>query len=216
MWRWAFLPPGQQVGDEVYGMLWRSLTRWLVSNVGLLPSQRLALRTDRVTFGIEESVAATLLLRKVEFEADIPEVELTGPDDENIGPFEAVPLGDQLGEYQLRFGRLPEGRYVARVVGATQEEIGAATWFDVRGNLTERLDVSARPELMEQIAMGSGGEVLEEVETGELAGRFEEHLRRTQPERTVQEAAWDRWWILVGAFLLWGTTWGLRRWLGLV
>lgn len=216
MWRWAFLPPGQQAGDEVYGMLWRSLTRWLVSNVGLLPSQRLALRTDRVTFGTEESVTATMLLRKGEFEADIPEVELTGPDDEKIGSFEAVPLGEQLGEYQLRFGRLPEGRYAARVAGAEQEEIGAATWFDVRGNLTERLDVSARPELMKQIALGSGGEVLEKVETGELAGRFEEHLRRTQPERTVQEAAWDRWWILVGAFLLWGATWGLRRWSGLV
>jgi len=216
MWRWAFLPPGQQAGDEVYGLLWRSLTRWLVSNVGLLPSQRLALRTDRVTFGTDESVTATLLLRKGEDEADLPQIELTGPDDQKTGSFEPVPLGEHLGEYQVRFGQLPEGRYVARVAGVDSDEIGAATWFDVRGNLTERLDVNARPDLMKQIAIGSGGEVLEQVTPGPLAGRFEEHLRRTQPERTMQAAAWDRWWILVGAFLLWGTTWGLRRWSGLV
>jgi hypothetical protein len=31
MWRWAFLPPEHQDRDELYGVFWRSLLRWLVT-----------------------------------------------------------------------------------------------------------------------------------------------------------------------------------------
>ena len=55
MWRWAFLSPEHQEQEEIYGSLWRSLVRWLVANVGLLPSQRLALRADKLTFSTDES-----------------------------------------------------------------------------------------------------------------------------------------------------------------
>ena len=48
MWRWAFLPPQHQDRDELYGSLWRSLIRWLVTNAGMLPSQRLALRAEKM------------------------------------------------------------------------------------------------------------------------------------------------------------------------
>jgi hypothetical protein len=47
MWRWAFLPPEHQKREEVHGSLWRSLVRWLVANVGLLPGQKLSLRADK-------------------------------------------------------------------------------------------------------------------------------------------------------------------------
>ena len=63
MWRWAFLPPEQQKPKKSTARLWKSLVRWLVANVGLLPSQRLALRPDKLTFDTEENVAATLLTR---------------------------------------------------------------------------------------------------------------------------------------------------------
>ena len=56
MWRWAFLPPDHKQHDATYATLWRSLIRWLVANVGLLPSQQLALRTDEVTFSTTELV----------------------------------------------------------------------------------------------------------------------------------------------------------------
>ncbi len=60
MWRWAFLPPQHQDRDELYGSLWRSLIRWLVTNAGMLPSQRLALRAEKCTFNTEEDAVVAL------------------------------------------------------------------------------------------------------------------------------------------------------------
>src|SRR5207244_2789081 len=64
MWRWAFLPPQYQQYEEVYGSLWHSLLRWLVSSAGLLPGQQLALRADKVSFSTTEPATATLLVRE--------------------------------------------------------------------------------------------------------------------------------------------------------
>ncbi len=111
---------------------------------------------------------------------------------------------------------LAEGRYRVRVAGAAKDETSAEAAFDVRGNLKERLDVAARPANMTWIAQASGGAELEQAEPQEVAKMFDEHIQRSRPERVIRTAAWDRWWLLVGAFALWGTTWGLRRWSGLI
>ena len=76
MWRWAFLAPEHQKQEEIYGSLWRSLVRWLVANVGMLPSQRLALRADKLSFTTDENVTATLLVR--DWSGDPPQVQLIG------------------------------------------------------------------------------------------------------------------------------------------
>ena len=77
MWRWAFLPAQYEQHDESYGVLWRSLVRWLVSGAGLLPSQQFALRTDKVTFSTAEIVTANLLA-SAERSGGPPVVKLTG------------------------------------------------------------------------------------------------------------------------------------------
>ena len=156
MWRWAFLSPEHQQFDEAYGTLWRSLMRWLIANSGLLPSQQLALRSDKVTFSTEETATATLLMRESETAVTPPAVELTGP--ALSAPQSIVPVaaGSWPGQYRVVFGKLPEGRYRAGVAGSTDESSAVAA-FDVRGNLTERLDVASRPDLMEVIARDSGG-----------------------------------------------------------
>ncbi len=117
----------------------------------------------------------------------------------------------------MAFGQLPEGQYQARVAGAADDEIGAVTAFDVRrGNLQELLEVEARPDQMKFIAEQSGGALLTDTDPGLLARQFDEHLTRTRPVRTAQTTAWDRWWVLLAAFCVWGGAWGLRRFSGLV
>jgi len=216
MWRWAFLPPQHQQRDEVYGMLWRSLIRWLVSNVGLLPSQQLALQSEKVTFHTNESAAATLLVRESQLSAKPPEIELTGDALREPKRFTPLPQGSTPGAFHVAFGPLPEGRYRARVLGAA-DEVSATAVFDVRGNLKERLDIPARAELMQQeVAVRSGGAVLDDPDPGRLAEQFDEHLVRSRPPRTAQTTAWDRWWVLLAAFTMWAGAWGLRRRSGLV
>jgi hypothetical protein len=239
MWRWAFLAPEHQQQEEIYGSLWRSLVRWLVANVGLLPSQRLALRADKLTFGSDENVTATLLVR--DWSGKPPQVELSGKSLEKMGTgsepnrvnptekssdeapvpifsksFPCAPHGDYPGQFLVGLGRLPEGQYSLRVEGIDKNDLSAVTAFDVRGNLVERLDVRAQPDVMKRIAQESGGAVLEEADPRLLAQQFDLHLSRTRPERTAQTMAWDRWWVLLGAFAIWGTAWGLRRRSGLV
>ncbi|MEX0725742.1 MAG: CARDB domain-containing protein [Planctomycetaceae bacterium] len=215
MWRWAFLPVEHQEYDEVYGMLWRSLVRWLVSNSSLLPSQHYLLRSDKVTFGTAELATATLLMH-VNEAADVPKIELTGDALKQPQQITPIPAGTSSGQFRVVFGPLAEGRYRAHVVGADADEATAIVAFDVRGSLAERLDVAARPDLMKLIADESGGAVLTSADPDELSQKFTEHLSASFPERLLRVTAWDRWWVLVAIVALWASSWGLRRRTGLV
>jgi hypothetical protein len=217
MWRWAFLPPEHQEHDQVYRVLWRSLVRWLVSQVELLPSQQLALRSDKVTFDPRETATATLLVRDAQAGRTLA-VELRGATGEPAQPqlFTPVPDGEAPGQFRVVFGQLPEGRYEASVVGAAEGGDAGRAVFDVRIVATERLDVAARPDVMKLVAETSGGAVLDGDDPAELSRRIDEHLGAALPKRTLRTTAWDRWWVLVGVLAAWAATWALRRGSGLV
>ncbi len=214
MWRWAFLPPEHQQFDETYGMLWRSLVRWLVANSGLLPSQQVAMRSDKVTFSTAETATATLLVRETGA-AGPPPIELTGQSLRAPQTITPTAAGSWPGQFRVVFGKLPEGRYRAHVIGSNDESATTAA-FDIRGNLSERLDVAARPDLMRMIAQESGGAVLESDLPQQLAQQFQNHLSASRPQRSVKTIAWDRWWVLLTVYGLWAAAWGLRRRSGLV
>lgn len=217
MWRWAFLPPSHQHRDKTYGTLWRSLTRWLVSHVQLLPSQRMALNVEKVTFATTENATAELLIREEELPQQLPEILLTSTALSKPRTFTPIPSGNSPGQFRVAFGQLPEGTYQVSVKGTGDEEVSTTTAFDVRrGNLREVLSVEAKPEQMAMIARLSGGAVLDTTDADALARQFDRHLSRSRPQRTSRTTAWDRWWVLFGAFAVWGTAWGLRRWSGLI
>ncbi len=215
MWRWAFLPPQHQSHDETYRAFWRNLVRWLVSSAELLPSQALALRSDKLTFSTAEPCSATLLLRDPG--AKPPLVALSGgllPAPQRVEP---VPSGEAAGQFRVQFGRLPEGQYRAGLEGVDPAESAAQTIFDVRGPLRERLDVAARPDLLKMIAESSGGQTLTATNlVDELARSIDDHLAAALPRRTQRITAWDRWWVLTALLALWSGSWAWRRSSGLI
>ena len=215
MWRWAFLAPEYQQHDPVYGSLWQSLMRWLVSSVGLAPGQDVAFRIDQVSYNVGEPVSAVVLRRPAADEGDPPKVVLTQPDgaEQRLTP---VPFGDEPGVYQVYFGRLEAGRYDAVLDSGDGDAAESAIAFQVRPYLGEQLDVDARPDLMRRIAEQSGGAALDEVSPAAVAKDFSEHLTRTRPERVRRIRAWDRWWVLLGVVALWASAWTIRRASGLV
>lgn len=215
MWRWAILPPGEQDHDQLYGELWRSMMRWLVANVGLLPTQRVSLRADKTAFTGMESATATLLVRDTRDFGQAPQIRLQTAKGEPV-IVKAIPSGEDLQQFRVDFGKLPEGRYTAKVEGTRSDEVAGGTAFDVVGNLRERLDVAARPDLMQLLAEGSGGTVIAGEDPGSLLARFDQHQASTMPRRLQQTVAWDRWWVLTGLLMLWGVTWAIRRRGGLV
>jgi hypothetical protein len=216
MWRWAFMPPQFDKQEQLYSGLWQSLTRWLVSNTGLLPTQTWALRSDKVRFATTEPATASLLVRQSAAGGGPPTIELTGEALEEARSLVPVAVGDELDAYRVVFGRLPVGRYQAAVTGSSADDSSARTIFEVRPNVDEVLHVVANPGLMAQLSKKSGGAVLESGSPTEVATKMEEHLARIGPEQFRQTTAWDRWWVLLGVFALWGLAWGLRRNSGLV
>jgi hypothetical protein len=130
--------------------------------------------------------------------------------------FSPVPFGDDPGQFRVAFGRLPEGRYLARVAASAADKGSCVAAFDVRGNLAERLEVKAQPNLMQAIAEKSGGAVLDNGDPAALAEQFDRYLDQSRPQRVTRTTAWDRAWVLLAAMSLWGAAWGLRRWSGLV
>lgn len=217
MWRWALLAPKYASHEAIYGALWQSLIHWLVSNPGLLPSQKWKLTSDQVRFHTTEPATATLLIRESAMQGSPPSIELRR--DGQKPPMSTVQpalLGSEPGAYRASFGMLPEGRYEARIAGAPTDDSSARTLFDVQRNLDEMLKLDANPNLMKRISSMSGGGVLESATPDELAEQLSDHLSRSRPEQVRTTTAWDRWWVLAGLLFLWSGTWGLRRRSGLV
>jgi hypothetical protein len=220
MWRWAFLPPQYKAQEDVYASLWHSMVRWLISGANLLPGQDMTLRADKVSFATGEPATVTLLVREEALKGKVPAVELRAvAKDGRAGEARAVapaPLGDQPGTYRASFGKLEEGRYAVQIAGAGGQDAFTRTVFEVKALGEEQLNLRARPDLMARIAADSGGAVLATADGDEVAGKFKEHMARVRPPRYERTTAWDRWWVLLLVFGLWGASWAVRRMAGLV
>jgi hypothetical protein len=216
MWRWAFLPPAYAEHDDVYGALWQSLLRWLISGAGLLPGQQLSLRADKVTFAADEPATATLLTRELTTPEQAAVVTLEGDGIAEARTFNPSASGEEPGVFRVMFGKLPEGRYRAKVRGPSDQDAAAETAFDVRRLQEEQLDLKSRPDLMARIAGSTGGAALESDSAHDISAQVVGRLATTRPETIRRIPAWDRWWALAGTFLLWSATWGIRRHGGLV
>ena len=217
MWRWAFLAPEYREMDSAYGTLWQSLLRWLISSGGLLPGEDIALQMDRVSFTEGESVSAVVLRRPELDAAEIPSVKLIDADGQLVQTVQPIPVGEELGVYQVFIGALPVGHYQTQLETVEAgEPVTKSVHFDVRPDLREQLEVSARPDLMQRIAEISGGEALAPADLGTLAEKFNTHIEQSRPVQYQRNTAWDRWWVLTAVLVIWSVTWGLRRRTGLV
>jgi hypothetical protein len=219
MWRWAFLPPASQQHDqeEVYGNLWHSLLRWLISGANLLPGQKMTLRTDKVSFNTTDNATVTLMTRDEGAASALPQIELLPEGaDKPAQTVKPVPAGDEPGTFRVGFGKLTEGRYQARIAGANNEDAGAKTLFDVKLLGEEQLNLAARPDLMKRIAQDSGGAAIEDDNLASIENQFNQHMEKTRPAAIRRTSAWDRAWVLIAVLALWGITWALRRSGGLV
>jgi hypothetical protein len=211
MWRWAFLPPQEQQAETVYRSLWQGLLRWLASNTGLLPGQKLALHVDKTTFATTEVASATLLARDDVMKDGGLAVELQ---EDGIGrptSYSPVPVDSEMRTFRIAFGKLPEGRYQARVVGQP-----ATVIFDVRSLSDENLDLTPRSDLMKRIAQETGGAVLNGETVNDVVVQLQNELTRPRPERVRRLPAWDRWWVLAGILATWTAAWAIRRLSGLI
>jgi len=216
MWRWALMAPEYSKQEEVYGTLWRSLLRWLVSRAGLLPGQNVSIQPDRVGFTEGDVVTATMLVRQSSG-GQAPNVRLRHPDG-STSDHAPTPSGQEPGVFRLDLGQLPSGQYFLETVAANGAQVSGSesAAFDVRSRWIERLELDARNDLMQKIATTSGGAELASTDPTELGKLFKEHLETARPPQYRRVAMWDRWWVMLLVLGLWASTWIVRRQSGLV
>lgn len=217
MWRWAFLAPEYQALEQTYGTLWQSLLRWLISSGGLLPGEDVALQMDQVVFTENESVSA-VVLRRAEIENQpLPEVRLLDDQGRLVQTVQPIPVGEEIGVYEVFLGALPVGHYQATLTTTeAEQQVDKTIHFDVQPDLREQLEVSAKPAVLRRIADESGGKALALNNIEKVATLFNGYLEQSRPEQFQRTLAWDRWWVLLVVFAIWTTTWAIRRRNGLV
>jgi len=217
MWRWAFLSPEYQEHDPVYGTVWQSLLRWVLSSGGLLPGEMVSLQMDRVTFTEGDAISAIVLKREEDESVPLPAVEMYDAGGQLLQIVHPIPVGSEPGVYQVFLGKPEAGEYQISIAGSADELPGTRqVRFNVRPEMREQLEIAARHDLMSRISELSVGEVINVEQLGELTETFQQHLRESRPVQYRRASAWDRWWVLTAILLLWSCSWSLRRSSGLV
>lgn len=230
MWRWAFLPPQNADRDTVYPSLWQGLIQWIVARQDLLPGQQVALRTDRSIFLGGEEITGTMIVRDASITPPALELFREGQKVKQVQP---VALGTDPGIYRFDFGVHESGFFEMRTVPATSEtkgtssgdgqaamideaELFASTICEVRDFWLETLDVDARPDLMYQLAIKSGGKVTDPSVAREVLDEYYAKLQAARPEQYRRTPLWDRPWVLLTILGIWLCSWWVRRTCGLI
>ena len=187
MWRWAFLPPQFQDRDELYGSFWRSLVRWLVANVGLPPSQRMALRTDKLTFSTDENATATLLIRENQWTGEAPWVELSGAARRQVrGPSSACRRRRTPGQYHVptwagcRKGNTSRGSSAPKGRTLRRDRLRRPRQLEGAARRCRPADVM-KLDRRRKRRRGVG-----DADVARLQRQFDEHLARSRPERVTR------------------------------
>ena len=167
--------------------------------ISLLPGQKMTLRADKVSFATDRAGDRHPAGARRSRQGRQPHAWSLLAHRRRSQPqtFTATPLGDEPGVFRVNFGKLPEGRYQARIAGDWQD-VATRTVFDVRAISQEQLDLQVRPDLMARIAADSGGAVLAPDPPTNWPLNFRDHLQRSRPQRSNAPTAWDRPWVLAG------------------
>jgi hypothetical protein len=228
-WRWRF-----RTGELYHHRFWGQVVRWAASG-------KLAVGNARVRFGPERAMYEEG--EGIRLQARISEgISGVGPDlliaaqiykaDPNTGqsaeePVAVVPLRALSGQPRTFEGEilsLPAGRYVMRldvpqVARALQLDAGssakvpeAAIEVSV-GETSERVELAAARDQVEQLATATGGRVLADHEAGELAPLL--RARTKQTTRVVETRLWDHPAYLLIFFAILTVEWVARKRFGL-
>ncbi len=220
MWRWGFRPPDDTLhGEDVFHAFWTNMIRWLAGSNEFLPSQNIVLRPGKPLYQPGERPVLYVLRREAKEAAQGP--ALTQPRSYRIdinGGVEgkppastqviAQPVPREANMFQAELDPLDEGQYTARLVDTTPA-VDAA--FEVLPPLRERLDLRARPDLLQELSALTDARALDIKEFSTLGTLYRDFVKQHKPGSETKRPAWDQPWIL-GLFLAgFGLAWWTRR-----
>ncbi|MEX0778026.1 MAG: hypothetical protein WD042_20170 [Phycisphaeraceae bacterium] len=194
LWRWAFLPATDRRYDSVYQGFWSRAIRWLATGGEFLPGRDLAMSLDRLSSEPGQPVTVTVTSRSLPPADFAPTVRITGPD----GAMQALVLprgSEQSTRFEAVFEPKASGVYELEMVYADphagsdtteppeppeipEPQVLSARLAVYESNV-EKLDPSARPETLKELADATHGlclgledrEQLRDLLTGYAAAR---------------------------------------------
>ncbi len=210
-WRWHFL-----FGPRYFERFWKGALRWLALARLRGGDRRFRLEATRSSYDIAERVVLEARVLDVDYRPSTDgeqAVRFSGPDGveqettlTSVGPRGGVYRGS------LEVGRPGAWRAWIERDGARV----AVADFEVVLPSRENQDPSPDPSALALLARLSGGKHVELGQIGALASEFAGGEERREPISSSLEDLWDRWWTLIGAILVLGAEWALRKRLELV
>jgi hypothetical protein len=220
MWRWGFRSPDDTLhGEDVFRAFWSNMVRWLSGSNEFLPSQNIALRPGKPLYQPGERPVMYVLRREArEGSSALSQpknyrVEIQRGSEKKDGSAAfaiAQPVPREANMFQAEFEPLDEGQYVARLADTTP---AVETAFEILPPLKERLDLRARPDLLQELSQLTDGKAVDIKDLAKLGTFYREFVRQHRPGSELKRPAWDRPWIL-GLFFAWFAFawWTRRRW----
>ena len=232
-WYWSLVAAGAGQGARAYETFWHNAIRWLVRDPAFTPVK---LTSERDVFEAGEPVSLDAQARTTDYGAAAGagvKVELFSAEDGHLLQFPDAVAGAD-GDARLSLENVPPGAYnavatfdlkhsggeVPRAAGggsATALPAGgggevprANAAFVVEAGGPELTDAAPRPELLEQIADATGGEV-HAADTAKLSQLPFRDPRRVEIGQRQSKPLWDQLWAILALSGVLGAEWTLRR-----
>jgi uncharacterized membrane protein len=210
-WRWRMMLPST---DKSYDRFWRQAVRWLalpatdpvhmVVPAGVGPGEPVTLRVAARTGAFESQRDAVVDLRVTSPDGRLEQLRAAaGHSGEGSAPFAAQFQPREAGVYRV----VADARTGAGAVGSS------AAAVLVGGVDPEMTDPRLNLQVLQRVAMGSGGKLIGDRDTGQLATV----LRARVPAAmlSVRRDLWHNGWSFAAIAILLGAEWVLRRTWGL-
>ena len=228
-WRWRF-----RTGDKYHHRFWGQVARWAASGTLAAGNAFVRFGPDRPRY--EEGDGVKLQARISEGIAGVGAELLIAARIYRVDPKTGVGVGEPVAIVPLygvagqprTFGGdpviLPAGKYVMRLdvpqlTGAlkldpaTNAKVPEAAFQVVSRESSERVELAAARDQVEQLASATGGRVLADYEAGELVSLLKVNTKRTT--RVVETLLWDQPAFLLAFFGVLSIEWIARKKLGL-
>jgi hypothetical protein len=214
LWQWSLLDQAKRDLAGVYDAFWSNLVRYLAMGGDFQPGQEVSLKLSRNSIYLGDQVMIDVVFKIAPQTSTHPTVTVVDPN----GKAEQIVLS-RLPRRDPRF----RASYAPAVAGVhrvtlntpdltpSQQQRG----FNVQDVTLERLETSADPALMRQLAQATGGETFHPNEPD----RFLQKLQRRSLASiipTEPKYIWDNGAILFIMLLWLGLEWLMRRKAGLL
>ncbi len=218
LWRWAFLPSRNRSYDSVYGLFWARAVRWLVGGGEFLPGEPVSLQLNRLAVHPDEPLEISVTMRDVAAKDITPRLTLTDPHG-HATPVGLVRSYEQSPRLVATVRPSAPGVHQLDLTtegdGSGSMKTSVSRRFAVYERSVEKLDPSARPEVLGTISEATGGRCWGLDETRELLD-YLDSIEQAHKNDPIFQYRLNAPAVIGAVFVLLGLEWWLRRRVGLV